>query len=148
MGLKGKLAADHIALNKFELLVVGLVPITFIKVSGLDCELETTDLPDRTRASGGNTLPLEFTAEQPMHHTTELAAMDAWFELCKDPVNPAYKLAATMNYKSISGQVTKSYALTGLFPKKRSTPEVDMENKGDAARVVWTFSADDVSPAL
>jgi hypothetical protein len=148
MGLKGLIKGDHIALNKFELLIVGMPPILFTKVSGIDEELEVTDLPDRTRASGGNTLPIEFTAEMPMHHSVELAAMDVWFGLCQDPVSPTYKLVGTMVYKSISGQVMKSFILSGLFPKKRGTPEVDIENKGDMAKVTWTFSADDVTPLL
>ena len=146
MGLKGTMEKDHIPLNKFELQVLGLIPIRLVTVAGIEEELETTDLPDRTRASGGNKLPIEFTAAQPMHHTEEVAAMEAWYKTSQDPVSPTYKLPATLTYRSITGQVERVYALSGLFPRRRALPDADMTNPGDMAQITWTFSADDIEP--
>ena len=146
MVLKGTILPDHIPVNNYELLVLGIVPLTFTEISGLEEELETTQLPDRTVASGGNTLPVEFTAMQPMHHLIEVGAMEVWFRESQDPVLPTYKKAATILVKSISGLQTRSYALTGVFPKKRKTPDLEMANEGEAAMIEWTFSADKVLP--
>jgi len=144
--MKGEIQPDHIPLNKYEFLVIGLIPLTAVEVSGIEDELETTQLPDRTVASGGNRGPTEFELTIPMHHQTERAAMEVWFRESQDPVLPTYKKPCTLLHKSISGATTCSYTLVGVFPKKRALPDLDKANEGELANVVWTMSADDVFP--
>lgn len=144
--MKGQIAPDHIPLNKYEMLVIGMTPMTFTEISGIEEELQTTDLPDRTVASGGQTTPVEFTARLPMHHTVDQAQMELWFSQCKDPVSPKYKRAGTIIYQSISGKVFRTYSLVNMFPTKRVTPDVAMENEGELATVEWTFKADQQLP--
>jgi len=140
--MKGDIRPDHIPINKWDLLVLGMPRFTITEQSGIEEELETTDLPDKTRASGGNSMPVEFTAKMSMHHLEEQAAMELWFASCKDPVSPLYKKNATLIHKSISGIVLKTYSLIGLFPTKRVLPDLDKANEGELATVEWTFSAD------
>lgn len=144
--MKGTILPDHMATNKYQLLVLGLPPLTPTEVSGIEDELETTKLPDRTVASGGNRNATEVEISLPMHHTVEQAAMELWFKESQDPVAPSYKKAATLIHKSISGAVTKTYSLIAVFPKKRALPDLEMENEGELAVVKWTLSIDDVLP--
>jgi hypothetical protein len=144
--MKGKIKPDHMPLNKFELLVLGLPPLTFVTVSGIEDELQVVDLPDRTKASGGNRNPTEFTGSIPMHHTIEQAAMETWFAESQDPVSPTYKKVGTLIHKSSSGNTLRTFSLTGLFPSKRGLPDLDMANEGEQANVEWTFQADNVLP--
>jgi hypothetical protein len=144
MSIKGAIDADHIPLNKYKLVVVGLPEITFTKVSGMEVELEAVDLPDRTRASGGQTKAVEFTATVPLHHVTEMAAMELWFTQSQDPVAPGYKKAATLQRTSVSGAIIAQRSLVGVFPTKRKDPDNEMANEGELAEVEWTLSVDEV----
>jgi len=144
--VKGVLAPDHIPKNKYQLLIRGLPPITFTAVAGLEEELEAVDLPDRTKASGGNTKPIEFTARMPTHHVTERIAMETWFRECQDPVLPSYKKIGTLVKQSISSLATVSYMLHGLFLTKRGTQDLEMENEGELDEIEWTLSADQIIP--
>jgi len=144
--MKGTIKPDHIPVNKYKLLVLGLPEITATEISGLEDELQTTELPDRTVASGGNRGPTEFTIMVPMHHTVEQAAMEVWFRESQDPVLPTYKKAGTIIHYSISGQVDRTYSLIGVFPSKRATPDLEMANEGEMAAVEWTLKVDDVLP--
>ncbi len=89
--MKGEIQPDHMPVNKFVFQVVGLIPLTVIEMSGIEEELETTELPDRTVASGGETKAFEFTLMMPTHHTAEQAVMELWLQESKDPVSPTYK---------------------------------------------------------
>jgi len=142
--MKGVLQPDHIPLNNYELRVRDLPTITFIEIAGLEEELENVDLPDRTAASGGHSKPIEFTATMPLHHLTEMAAMEQWFQDSHDPVAPNYKKAGTLVLTSITGLVRKSFIITGMFPCKRKTSDLDMANEGELHTVEWTFRGDDV----
>jgi len=144
--MKGAIQADHIPINKYELLIVGLPPLTPTEISGLEDELQTTDLPDRTTASGGNRGPNEFTIMLPMHHLTEQGAMEAWFIESQDPVQPSYKKVGTLIHKSISGATLRTYSLVGAYPSKRVLPDLEMENEGELALVEWTIKVDDMEP--
>lgn len=144
--MKGVLAPDHIPRNKYQLLIAGMPPITFTFVSGLEEELEAVDLPDRTKASGGNTKPIEFTARMPTHHVTERIAMENWFAQCQDPVLPSYKKIGTLVKQSISSLASVSYVLQGLFLTKRGTQDQEMENEGELDEIEWTMSADRIFP--
>lgn len=144
--MKGAIQPDHVALNNYEFLVIGLIPITLTRVGGIEDELETVTLPDRTVASGGNRGPTEFEIDVPLHHTIEVAAMELWYRESQDPVLPTYKKPCTIIYKSVSGNIQRNFTLIGVFPKKRELPEMEMENEGEMGVVTWTMSADDVIP--
>ncbi len=144
--MKGEIQPNHIAVNKYELLVLGAPTLVFTEISGMDSETPTVDLPDRTTASGGEELPGEFTAMMPMHHTVQILFMDLWLQEGRDPVSPFYKKVATMLWKSIDNQVAKTYQALGLFVSKRSTPDAEKGNDGDLALVEYTFKYDSLQP--
>ncbi len=146
--MKGDIAPDHIPLNKYQLLVLGTaVPaFTFTEISGIEEELQVTELPDRTVASGGQTNPVEFTARSPMHHISEQAALETWYNEGKDPVDPGYKKSATLIHQSGSGAIVNTYSIVGIFCSKRGLPDLSMENEGELATNEWTFRADEVYP--
>ena len=144
--MKGEIASDHMPVNKYTFLVIGLIPITATEVSGIEDELETTELPDRTVASGGNRKATEFTVMVPLHHLPEQAALEVWFRESQDPVSPTYKKPVTLTHESLSGNKSRTFSLVGVFPKKRKMPDLEMMNEGEMAQTEWTFSADDVMP--
>lgn len=146
MTAKGTIKEDHIPLNKYTLKVAGLPDLTFTKVGGIEEELETVDLPDRTVASGGHTKAIEFDVELPMHHTVEVAAMEAWFRSARDPVAPDYKKPATLVQSSNTGNIVRSWSMLGAFPSKRATPDLEMENEGEMAVLAYTLRADSIDP--
>lgn len=143
MPLKGTILEDHIPMNKYKLKPVGLIDIVFTEVSGLEKILEMIDLPDRTRASGGNTQAGTFTAKTPMHHTGDNAVLGLWFKLNQDPIQPLNKLPCTMEYFSGTGNIVKTIGLIGVSIEAEKTPDVAMENEGELATIEWTFSYDD-----
>jgi len=144
--VKGEILADHMPVNKYVLQIVGLIPITAVEISGIEDELQTTELPDRTVASGGNRNATEFTIMVPMHHLSEQAALELWFRESQDPVSPTYKKPCTLTHQSISGNVSRGYTLSGVFPKQRNLPDLEKANEGEMANVEWVMSADDVIP--
>jgi len=144
--VKGEILADHMPVNKYTLQVVGLIPITAVELSGIEDELETTELPDRTVASGGNRKATEFTMMVPAHHTAEQAALELWFRESQDPVSPTYKKPCTLTLESISGNATRGYTLSGVFPKGRNTPDLEKANEGEMASIEWVMSVDDIIP--
>jgi len=146
MVLKGSVLPDHIPVNNYEMIVVGLPRIFFVTVSGIEEELQVVNLPDRTQASGGNTLPVEFTASNMMHHSVERAALEIWFKQGQDPVDPLYKKAAMLIHKTLSGSPNGRFALTSIFISKRKLPDLDKNNDGEPAMIEWTFKADDILP--
>ena len=148
MVLKGTILPDHIPVNKYQLVVLGLPPMIFTDVSGIEEELESVVMPDRTNASGGNKLPVEFTVMQPQHHAVERAAMEAWFAESQDPSPPTYKKDGTLIVQSISGIQVVAYTLVGLFPSKRVLPELALDNEGELAKIEWTMKADQVIPLV
>lgn len=144
--LKGAIKPDHIPVNKYVMSVVALLPLTFTEISGIEEETDVIDLPDRTRASGGNSQPFEFTVMQPMHHTAEVAAMEVWFQEGKDPVTPTFKKPVTLRYISGTGAIERQYAILGAWVSKRKLPDLSMENEGEMAQIEWTFQADSLLP--
>lgn len=145
--MKGIILPDHIPVNNYKLIVIGGPPIiVFTSVSGLEEELETTELPDRTQASGGNTKPGEFTAKHPKHHLIEDVFLESWFLMSQDPVLPGYKRAATLLVSSISRLNTRSYSMIGIFPFKRKTPDLEMKNEGEVFQTEWSFKYDKLIP--
>jgi hypothetical protein len=144
--MKGTIQPDHIGRNKYELLVIGLPPIVFTSITGMEDEIQTTDLPDRTRATGGNRGMGEIVAQHPVHHQLEEAALEIWFRESQDPVLPTYKKIGALTLKSLSGNTLRIYTLLGMFPRKRKLPDVEMSNEGELAVNEWTFSVDDILP--
>lgn len=144
--MKGVIKPDHMPVNKYELIVPGLPTLVFTTISGLEDELQTVDMPDRTVRSGGNRGPVEFTATQPMHHTVERAAMEVWYREAQDPVLPSAYKVGTLVHKSNSGAASASYTLIDLFPTKRKLPDLEMANEGEEGEIEWTFKASDVIP--
>ena len=144
--MKGEIKPDHIGVNKYTLLVAGLVELTCTEISGLEDELNTVELPDRTVASGGNRAASEFTIKIPLHHGVEQAAMELWFRESQDPVSPTYKKPVTLTHESGSGANDRSFTLVGVFPMKRKLPDLEMKNEGEMAEVEWTLSVDDIFP--
>jgi len=147
--MKGILNEDHITVNKYDLIIPALgVPLKPTEVSGIEEELEVSDLPDRTKASAGDTKATEFTMKIAMHHTLEVAAMEAWFAMCKDPVVPTYKYAGVLTHKSISSNILRVYDLSGMFPTKRTLPDLSMADEGEMATIEFTISVDELDPQL
>ncbi len=142
MVMKGSVQPNHIPVNNYELIVIGLPPLLFTKISGLEEETEKTTLPDRTVASGGNTKPIEFVATSFEHHAVELAALELWRREGVDPVTPTYKKIGTLIKRSIGGQVATTRSLIGLWITKRKDSDLDLANEGEPAMVEWTMSAD------
>lgn len=146
MVMRGSVQPGHIPVNNFELLVVGLPPIVFTTISGLEDETEAIALPDRTMASGGNSKPVEFTGTTFEHHTAERASLELWLRQGRDPVDPLYRKVGTLIKRDIHGNVASTTSMTGLWIKKKETSELDMSNEGEPAMITWTFSADTVLP--
>lgn len=144
--MKGVIQSDHIPLNKYTLAFIGMVPLTPIEISGLEEELETMEMPDRTVATGGNTKATEFTMVIPAHHLLEQAAMEAWFLEGQEPVSPAYKKVGTLIMQSVSGAKVRSFSLIGTFTKGRALPDLEMANEGEMAGITWTMSVDQILP--
>jgi hypothetical protein len=140
--MKMVLLPDHIPVNNFNLIVVGGPPlIQFVTIGGFDWELDTVDLPDRTKASGGATKAIEFTATHPKHHVVEDVFLQAWFQEAQLGF-PTYKKAASLVNKSISGFQVRTWNLIGMFPMKQVTADLDMANEGEMNVTEWTFVAD------
>lgn len=141
--MKMVLLPDHIPVNNFDLIVVGGPPVLqFVTIDGFDWELDTVDLPDRTKASGGATKAIEFTATHPKHHVVEDVFLQIWFAEGQDPVSPLYKKPATLLNFSLSRLNVRSWNLIGMFPTKQKTADLDMGNEGELNVTEWTFSAD------
>lgn len=144
--MKGVIKSDHIPVNKYLLIIIGLPPLNPIEISGMEDELETVDLPDRTVASGGNRKASEFTMMIPLHHTLEVAACEAWFLEGQEPVSPAYKKAGTLIMRSISGATIRTRSIVGAFIHKRTDPDLELVNEGEMASLEFTVKVDDILP--
>lgn len=144
--IQGAIQPNHIPVNKYELNIPGLPPITFTKIAGIEQELETVDLPDRTTASGGNTKAFEFACETAEHHKAEQAALEAWFAASQAAAT-GYKKAATLTKKTVDGATLRNFTLLGIYPFKRKLPDLDMKNEGEMGVVEWTFKGDLILPA-
>lgn len=144
MVMKGSVQPNHIPVNNFELLVIGLPPILFTEVSGLEQETEKADMPDRTVVSGGNVKATEFTAMMFEHHSIELASLELWRREGVDPVSPTYKKVGTLIKRGINGEIASTRTVTGLWITKRTDADLDLANEGEPAMVEFTFSADKI----
>jgi len=143
---KASLEPDHLPVSRFDLLVVGLaVPIHFVTLSGIEEEGEVVELPDRTKATGGRTRAVEFTASIPLHHTAEYLALEQWYAAAHDKVSPDYKRAATLLIWNLSQGLPRSFLLEGVWISRRALPDLDANNDGEMAVVEYTFQADNIA---
>lgn len=146
--MKGKIRPNHIAKNSFELIIVGILApkLSPIEVGDISDVLDVVDLPDRTRASGGNKQAGDFTILIPSHHDIEIAACEAWFKEAQSPVSAVYKKTGVFNKKTLDGKVRRSYALTGAFISERNMTTVSLENEGEMDAVEFKINFDDITP--
>lgn len=142
--MKQVLQPDHYPRNNFQLKVTGLGDLTLIEMSGIEEELDTVELPDRTFASGGHTKPFEFTFSIPAHHATEVNACKRWFEDCQEPVAEDYKKDATLIITSISGSSTLSFVIEGMFLCKWKNSDNDAANEGELHTIEFTAKGDNL----
>lgn len=145
MVLKGAVQPNHIPVNNYELQVEGLgVTVLFTSIGGLEEELETATMPDRTVVSGGNVKATESDFVMFEHHAAELAAMRGWFAEAKRG-DPNHKKVGTLIKRAIDGSVATTRALSGMFPKKQAGSDLELDNEGEPAMVTWTMSIDAIN---
>ena len=146
--MKGVIDEDHIPVNKYTFTVVGGGVMMVTSVTGLEEELDTVDLPDRTVASGGRSGPVEIVISIPEHHVVDQIVMEAWFKEAgaggvSGPVLPTYKKPATLVVESLSTAISRTIGFTDMFPSKRSMSDREMGDNGEMAVVEWTMKASD-----
>ena len=144
--MKGAINPDHIANNKYEFLVGGLIPVTAVEIGELKEELAKVKLPDRTQASGGTRDPVETEIMIPAHHTGEIIAMEVWYKEGQDPVLPTYKKPCTLNMPRISGAIGLSYTLIGVWVTGRGIPGMKMGDDGEMQVITFPISIDNILP--
>jgi len=142
MAVKGTIARDHMPKNKYVLEFFGMPPITITKVTGAESEVSTVVLPDQTVVSGGLRFVEEFDIEVPMHHTSEIAAMEAWIDENEDPIPPTAKKTGLLVAKSGSGLNLRTWRIEGAIAIKRSLPDFDMSNEGEMQVNTYTIKCD------
>lgn len=146
--MKGVIEPDHVPINKFKFLVIGLLGppyLTPVSISGVEEESEWTDLPDLTVAALGRTKAIEFSIGIPMHHREEQIALELWMIESREPQLPTYKKPCVLTHSTLSGS-DHSYVFTDAFPTRRALPTLNMADDGTMAVVTWTFKASLVMP--
>jgi hypothetical protein len=145
--MKGVIQPDHIPVNRYQLIIAGLpVQLRPTEISGMEDEMATTDLPDRTRATSGERNALEFTMMIPAHHTAEVLACEAWYREGMSPVSPSYKKSGMIIMQSLTGANARVRTLIGAFISKRTDPDLEMASDGEMASLEYTVSVDDCLP--
>jgi len=144
VAIKGILQADYVPVNKFELSMETMIPITITKVSGIEEDTPSVTLPDHTVHTGGRSEPIEFEIETPMHHKLERLAMERWLDEAQEPVSPTAKKTGTLTMMSQTNNQLVSYMIEGALCLKRSLPELDINNVGDMAVITWMIKADEL----
>lgn len=144
--MKGQVQPNIISVNRYTLSILGILDLTPVTITGIADVLESVDLPDRTRASGGQRKATEFMMGIPAHHELEQLAMEAWFIEGQDPISPTYKKTCTLEMTAISGSGSRTYSLVGVFAIERLTPALDLKNAGDMAIIDWKMSVDSIFP--
>jgi len=143
--LKGKIQDNHIPLNKFELLVTGLPAITLVTTDDIEEALTVVTMPDRTKRSGGQTDPVEFTGKVPMHHDVEVAALEIWYKMGQDPIQSGYRKAGSLVFYR-GDDTPRPFEFINLWISGRTIPGGDMANDGETAMLTYKFQADEVTP--
>lgn len=145
--LKGKILENHIPLNTFELAVTGMPQLTLTKSDNIEESVAVIELPDRTRASGGQSSSVSFSGEVPMHHQVQVGALDLWFNQSKSPIDRGYRKSGSIMFFALNG-TPRIYELLNLWVSKRTIPGGDMANDGEMAVVTYQFEADEVVPVI
>lgn len=148
MAIKGVILPDKLQVNKFQLTIAGFPPVLFTAVAGIEEELDNVELPDRTPATGGRKKSIEFDVTQPLHHKLEVAAMELWYRECQDPVSPLHRKTGVLMVMSETGLGRAAYSVVGAILTKRKLPDLDLDNDGEMATVVWTIKAAELLPLL
>lgn len=143
-GIKNVINSNELSVAKFKFVVIGLPPILFLEVKGLEKETEEAILPDQTTVSGGRTKAGSFTAKVPAHHLVEIAALEMWHEQGIDPVSPNYKKSATLMFLSKDNSAFKMWNVKGCWCKKEKVPDGDLKDQGNEAEIEYTFAFDDI----
>ena len=141
MGIRAKLKPEKILNNDFDLLIPGVPPLVVLGVTGLEDELDTAEMPDRTKVSGGRRKPFEIEVKLAEHHVEEMLAMNTWYTQSEVRL-PGYKRVGTLIKTSESGFLSAKYTLLGIFPTKRSDSDLDFNSEGELSEITWTISVD------
>jgi hypothetical protein len=144
--MKGEIQPNVITVNRYKMTILGIIDLTPVTISGIDDELETVKLPDRTVASNGQRKASSFKMGIPAHHELEQLAMEAWFIEGQDPISPTYKKTCTLEMTAISGNGSRSFTLMGVFPTKRAIPALALTDEGTMATMEWDMSIDNILP--
>lgn len=144
--MKGEIQPNVITVNRYTLSILGIVDLTPVTITGIEDELETSKLPDRTVASNGQRKSTTFTMGLPAHHELEILAMEAWFIEGQDPITPTYKKTVSLTLTAITGTGSRNYTMTGVFPMKRGIPALALADEGTMAVLEWAMSVDNILP--
>lgn len=145
--IKNVIKENRVPVNKFKLVVQpGVGEITLVSVSGIEEELDATELPDRTVRSGGRSKPFEPEIVQPMHHDIEVLAMESWYNMCKFTLPGYLKIGVLIQFDEY-GFPRRKYTLQSLWIKKRVHSDLELDNEGEMSVLTWTLSADQLLPA-
>lgn len=148
MAIKDVIEENHAQVNKYALSILpGVGSPVFISISGLEEELDATEMPDRTVRSGGRKKPVEFDVVQPAHHDVEVAAMEQWYVDCQDPVQPGHLKVGMLTIFDQQGRPRRKRTLVKLWNKKRVETDLELENDGDMATITWTLQCDEILPS-
>ena len=147
MAIKNVIDENRIQVNKYLLdLQPGVGSVLLTAISGLEEELDSVELPDRTTRSGGRKKPVEFEVTQPMHHDLEVAKMEAWYIQCQDPVSPLHLKVGSLIQFDQQGLPRRKFTLLNVWNRKRVHSDLELENDGDMATITWTLQADEILP--
>jgi hypothetical protein len=140
--IKGEVLPGAAPRSKFRVFVGGLPPFYASKFTGLESELETVELADRTMQSAGNTKASTADVSGYVHHSVEAAAWDAWW-VQSQAGGAGYKRAATVEVMGADDIPVAIYALAGVFPMKWSLGDLD-KTSTEATEITYSLSVDSV----
>lgn len=153
--LKNTIAGSHIPDNLFKLTPVYPpfpTGLTIIKISGIKEELENSDMPDRTWATGGQTKPISFTVEVPMHHAVEQIYWEDWYQAgqANQGVRDDYKRDCNLTNIPITGLTgsgfVRLWGISGVGIVSRELPDLDMNGEGKLTTIKYEMKADSIFP--
>jgi len=137
--IKGQVLAGAAPRSKFRVSILGLPPFYATKFTGLESELETVELADRTMQSAGNTKASTADVAGYVHHAIEAAAWDAWWVQSQAGA-PGYKRGAVVEVLGPSDVPVAIYALAGVFPTKWSLGDLD-KTSTEATEITYSLAS-------
>jgi hypothetical protein len=147
MVAKGAVAANHIPVNNFQMLV-GEKNLFFVSLTMPELETETIDLPDRTQASGGNVLPSEAVGSIMGHHSGDVSYLETWRKQGIGNVPTTYKRTVTVTESGIDGKTARKQTWSGVRIKKVKKTDKDLADPGAPAMYEYTFGIDSVKDVV